>query len=78
MLLRNLSPADGLCNGTRLLVREVIHGRMLKAEIATGKHRGNIVYIPRIQLDAEKDNFLFEWSRRQFPVRVAFVMTFHK
>ena len=31
------------------------------------------LYIPRIQLDADKDNFPFEWSRRQFPVRVAFM-----
>jgi hypothetical protein len=36
MLLRNLSPAEGLCNGTRLLVHRVINDRLLEAEIATG------------------------------------------
>ena len=70
---------EGLCNGTRLLVQRVINERLLEAKIASpGKHHGNIVYIPRIQLDAEKDLFPFEWSRRQFPVRVAFAMTIHK
>ena len=79
MLLRNLSPVEGLCNGTRLLVQRVINDRLLEAIIASpGDHHGNIVYIPRIQLDAEKDTFPFEWSRRQFPVRVAFAMTIHK
>ena len=39
MLLRNLSPPDGLCNGTRLILLEVINGRLLKCEIATGKCR---------------------------------------
>ena len=70
---------EGLCNGTRLLVQRVIQNRLLEAKIASpGKHHGNIVYIPRIQLDAEKDTFPFEWSRRQFPVRIAFAMTIHK
>ena len=74
MLLRNLSPSDGLCNGTRLLVLDVINDRLLKAEIVTGKHRGDVVYIPRIQLSPDEGVFPFEWSRRQFPVRVAFAM----
>lgn len=73
MLLRNLSPSDGLCNGTRLLVRRVINDRLLEAEIATGKHRGDVVFIPRIQLSPDEDIFPFQWSRRQFPV-VAFAM----
>ena len=70
---------EGLCNGTHLLVQRVINERLVEAKIASpGKHHGNIVYIPRIQLDAEKQLFPFEWSRRQFPVRVAFAMTIHK
>lgn len=78
MLLRNLAPERGLCNGTRLLVLEVINGRLLKAKIATGKHRGDVVFIPRIQLSPDDDNMPFAWSRRQFPVRVAFAMTINK
>lgn len=70
MLLRNLDPTRGLCNGTRLLVLEVIHGRVLKARIVTGAHAGDVVFIPRIRLSAEDGEFPFKWSRRQFPVRI--------
>ena len=78
MLLRNLSPSDGLCNGTRLLVERVINGRMLEATIVTGSKAGNTVLIPRIKLSPDGDTFGFEWSRLQFPVRVAFAMTINK
>lgn len=78
MLLRNLSPSDGLCNGTRLIVRRVINGRLLEAEIATGEHCGDIVLIPRIKLSPDEGAFPYEWSRVQFPVRAAFAMTINK
>mmetsp|Transcript_46674 Transcript_46674/g.151650 ORF Transcript_46674/g.151650 Transcript_46674/m.151650 type:complete len:159 (-) Transcript_46674:29-505(-) len=79
MLLRNLDPRAGLCNGTRLLVQRVVDERLLEAKIATGEHTGDIVYIPRIMLyrlprGAEERTFPWEWSRRQFPVRVTFAM----
>ena len=78
MLLRNLSPPDGLCNGTRLILLRVINKRLLLCQIATGKNCGDIVEIPRLTLDADEDAFPFSWSRRQFPVRVAFAMTINK
>ena len=62
MLLRNLSPPDGLCNGTRLILLEVINGPLLKCEIATGKCRGNVVLIPRIDLEPDEGTFPFSWS----------------
>ena len=70
VLLRNLSPPDGLCNGTRLILLDVRHnGRLLVCRIATGTHVGETVEIPRVTLDADEDAFPFKWSRRQFPVR---------
>lgn len=84
MLLRNLSPAEGLCNGTRLLVRRVINGRVLEAVIASGEsvanggHRGEVVLIPRMKLGPDEGVFPFMWSRLQFPIRVAFAMTINK
>lgn len=79
MLLRNISPPDGLCNGTRLIFHRVVGrtgGRqLLECEIASGgEHVGDIVYLPRLTLDADDGDFPFKWSRRQFPVRRACVV----
>lgn len=78
MLLRNMDPPNGLCNGTRLLVLDVKDLRVLYAQILTGAHAGNIVKIPRIRLSAPDGEFPFKWSRQQFPVRVSFAMTINK
>ena len=37
MLLRNLNISGGLCNGTRLIVQDVINDRLIKATIANGE-----------------------------------------
>jgi len=78
MLLRNLCPGKGLCNGTRLIVRKVHNGRILEASIIGGQFDGDVVFIPRITLEPKDGDFPFEWNRRQFPVRVAFAMTINK
>ena len=49
MLLRNIAPADGLCNGTRLMVVRTT-SRVIEAQILTGEKSGNLVFIPRISL----------------------------
>ncbi|XP_046422359.1 ATP-dependent DNA helicase pfh1-like [Neodiprion fabricii] len=69
MSLRNLSISDGLCNGTRLVVRE-IHSRILIGELLIGERKGQIVEIPRMKLDTRGDTDMpFILHRRQFPVR---------
>ena len=79
MLLRNLNIRGGLCNGTRLIIQEVINNRLIKATIANGEHKGRIVLIPKIQTQpADFNHFGFEWQRIQFPVKLAFAMTIHK
>ena len=78
MLLRNLSPAEGLCNGSRLIIQRVISGRLLQATIATGPQQGRQVFLPRVALRPPEDAFPFSWERRQFPVKPAFGMTIHK
>ncbi|PIA31381.1 hypothetical protein AQUCO_05000048v1 [Aquilegia coerulea] len=45
MLLRNLQPRDGLCNGTHLMVVQFAT-RVIKAKILNGSHAGNYVFIP--------------------------------
>ena len=78
ILLRNLSPSTGLCNGTRLRVARISH-RVVECEILGGKHAGNMVIIPRVPLSPSSTADLpFEFRRTQFPLRLAFAMTINK
>ena len=78
MLLRNLDANAGLCNGTRLLFRQMIGDHLMEVKIATGSHAGDVVYIPRVNMKPKVDQFCFEWQRRQFPVKAAFTMSINK
>ena len=49
MLLRNLDPGKGLCNGTRLILLHV-YSRILEVLIISGDHHGEKAFIPRISL----------------------------
>jgi len=77
LLLRNLNQSIGLCNGTRLIVNR-LGQRVIEAEIITGNNVGKLVFIPRIIMSPSKTDWPFVLRRRQFPVRVAFVMTINK
>lgn len=79
ILLRNLTPARGLCNGTRMvLIRS--SDRVLEVKILGGMHDGSIAFIPRIAITPSntQGHFSFTMRRRQFPVRLAFAMTINK
>ena len=78
MLMRNLNPKMGLCNGTRLIFIKVHNIHLLECFIAGGEHNQRKVLIPRITLKPKDREYPFEWCRRQFPVRVAFAMTINK
>ena len=80
MLLRNLTPTKGCCNGTRFLIEHVgmytIRGRILNGP---HKFRGKVYFIPRIKLQTQPG--LYPWgmfTRKQFPIRLAFGMTINK
>ena len=75
MLLRNLNPKEGLCNGTKLTYLRCIDGKLLECRIV-GSQR--VVLIPRITLIPKVGEFPFEWQRRQFPVKPAFAYTINK
>jgi hypothetical protein len=79
ILLRNLAPARGLCNGTRLVLLRSSE-RVLECKILGGDHHGDITFIPRITLtpSAKSGGFTFTLKRRQFPVRLAFSMSINK
>ncbi|XP_020266737.1 ATP-dependent DNA helicase PIF1-like [Asparagus officinalis] len=78
MLLRNLDPSNGLCNGTRMVCKE-FDKNVIKAEITKSHHAGQEVMIPRIPLSpAENENYPFKFQRKQFPIRLCFAMTINK
>jgi hypothetical protein len=78
MLMRNLEPKNGLCNGSRLIFRYMSRNNRLM--ICSHNIHGvtREVVIPRIVLKPKDNEFPFDWSRRQFPVRVAFACTINK
>ncbi|XP_062100811.1 uncharacterized protein LOC133806736 [Humulus lupulus] len=47
MLLRNINPSEGLCNGTRLICR-AFDQNIIDAEIAVGYYKGKRVFIPSV------------------------------
>ncbi|KAG6702148.1 hypothetical protein I3842_07G019400 [Carya illinoinensis] len=78
MLLRNINPSEGLCNGTRLICR-AFDRNVIDAEIAVGHHSGKRVFIPRIPfLPNVDENSGFPFKRTQFPIRLSFAMTINK
>ncbi|KAJ9551807.1 hypothetical protein OSB04_015852 [Centaurea solstitialis] len=78
ILLRNIDPINGLCNGTRLICRG-FQQNVIDAEIAVGLYAGKRVFLPRIPLCPSEDGmFPFKLKRKQFPVRLSFDMTINK
>ena len=78
ILLRNIDPSEGLCNGTRLVCHD-FKPNVIDAEIAVGHYRGKKVFIPKIPfLPAENENYHFPFKRTQFQVRLSFAMTINK
>jgi hypothetical protein len=75
MLLRNINPRQGLCNGTRLIFDKCIDNKLLQCRIVES---GRVVLIPRITFIPKPNEYPFEWQRRQFPIRPAFAITINK
>jgi len=79
ILLRNLCPEKGLCNGTRMVLVRMSR-RVLEVKLIGGEHNGQLALIPRITLSPTESQtgFAFVLRRRQFPVRLAFALTINK
>jgi hypothetical protein len=76
MLLRNISPQEGLVNGTRLIITR-LQPHLLEGEILGGDFNGQRRILPRVKLATDEDYFP-PFTRKQFPVKPTYVMTINK
>jgi hypothetical protein len=77
MLLCNFDPSAGLCNGTCLMVRKFTM-RVIEAENITDKGAGNVAFILRIKFIFYNSSLPFTFTKKQFPLRLAYAMTINK
>ena len=77
VLLRNLDPTIGLCNGIRLIIKR-LDKKVVQAQILTGKNIGQIVTISRVELSPFAKDSPFASRRRQLPHKLGFTMTINK
>ena len=78
MLLRNLDPAKGMCNGSKFILKRVVSRDLLECEMRDQRGGVSLVWVPRIKLTPKDDLHPYQWTRTQFPVRPAFAMTVSK
>nr|GEV44082.1 ATP-dependent DNA helicase PIF1-like [Tanacetum cinerariifolium] len=77
ILLRNLNISCGLCNGTRLIVRQLL-SKVIEARIITGTRISEKVFLPRIPLINPDLTLPFIFKRKQFPIKLCYTMTINK
>lgn len=77
MLLCNINGEQGLCNGSRLQVRQLLQNCII-GETMTGAFAGQRTAIPRISLTTTRARPPFRLQRRQFPAQLSFAITINK
>jgi len=77
MLLRNLDPIHGHCNGTQM-TRLRASARCLEARLNGGDFDGEKRLIYRTKLTGNEEDFPFQLTRLQLPVRIAFAIKINK
>ncbi|GJZ93343.1 DNA helicase [Tanacetum coccineum] len=77
ILLRNLNLTGGLCNGTRMIVTQLL-SKVIEARIITGTRVSEKVFLPRITLINRDLQMPFVFKRKQFPVKLSYAMTINK
>ncbi len=77
ILMRNLSFADGLVNGAKVVIRNATN-RIVEADLLREGFAPKRVSIPRILFKFQPMNSALTALRRQFPLRLAYSLTYNK
>ncbi|GJR36290.1 ATP-dependent DNA helicase PIF1-like protein [Tanacetum coccineum] len=77
ILLKNIDQPNGLCNGKRLQVLQLIR-TSISAQIINGTHFGKKVIIPRLRITPSDKRLPLKIVRKQFPLSVSFAMAINK
>ncbi|KAM3398671.1 hypothetical protein P3S68_002187 [Capsicum galapagoense] len=78
ILLRNLNPSEGLCNGTQLICCD-FKNRVISVKITKGDFKNTHVFISIIPLLSSNDEKLpILFKRPQFSIRLCFAMKINK
>ncbi|XP_021717006.1 uncharacterized protein LOC110684876 [Chenopodium quinoa] len=78
ILLHNILPSSGLCNGTRLICKKFFPN-VIMCVIAVGQYAGQHVLIHRVRLrPSASSKYPFQFERNQFPIKLSFAMTINK
>ncbi|KAG1090477.1 hypothetical protein G6F42_019686 [Rhizopus arrhizus] len=79
MVIRNIDPAAGICNCTRFIAAS-FGTAVIEAVMAIGSRADKIALVPKIKFTslATEGVSPFDFTRNQFPVRLAFAMTINK
>ena len=77
ILLRNLSARKGRCNGTRHRIIDAA-SRLVSAQRLDAEEDEEIVLIPKINARTRDGEWPFVMKRLQFPVRLAYGITFNR
>ncbi|XP_071726843.1 uncharacterized protein [Rutidosis leptorrhynchoides] len=77
ILLRNINVAGNLCNGTRMIITQLL-SKSVEAEIITGTRVGEKVFFPRMNLIHKEPTLPYVLKRQQFLLKVSYAMTINK
>ena len=77
ILLRNINPREGLCNGTRMTIIQLSR-TCIAVRILGGDFDEHCKLLPRIVLSTNEGELPIILKQKQFPIRLCFAMTVNK
>ena len=71
MLLRNIDPANGHCNGVKYVINN-INKHIIELRAIAGANIGSCLFLPRIVMISQTATLPFTLRRRQYPIPVSY------